>query len=67
VVEWLFDTGVPAVCEEVSKLVQRFVEPMNADAAGATVRDAIQIHPTLGEAAPSQQIGIPPAVVRVGS
>jgi pyruvate/2-oxoglutarate dehydrogenase complex dihydrolipoamide dehydrogenase (E3) component len=43
--------GATAVCEQASEVVQLFVELMNSDATAATMRDAIHIHPTLGEAA----------------
>ena len=43
--------GATALCEQGSEVVQLFVELMNCAATTATVRDAIHIHPTLGEAA----------------
>jgi pyruvate/2-oxoglutarate dehydrogenase complex dihydrolipoamide dehydrogenase (E3) component len=43
--------GATALCEQSSKVVQLFVELMNSGATAVTMRDAIHIHPTLGEAA----------------
>ena len=43
--------GATALCEQGSEVVQLFVELMNSGAPAATMRDAVHIHPTLGEAA----------------
>jgi pyruvate/2-oxoglutarate dehydrogenase complex dihydrolipoamide dehydrogenase (E3) component len=43
--------GATALCEQGSEVVQLFVELMNSGATAATMRDAVHIHPTLGEAA----------------
>jgi pyruvate/2-oxoglutarate dehydrogenase complex dihydrolipoamide dehydrogenase (E3) component len=45
------DTGATALCEQGSEVVQLFVELMDSGATAATMRDAVHIHPTLGEAA----------------
>ena len=43
--------GATVLCEQGSEVVQLFVELMNSGAPAATMRDAVHIHPTLGEAA----------------
>jgi pyruvate/2-oxoglutarate dehydrogenase complex dihydrolipoamide dehydrogenase (E3) component len=43
--------GAAALCDAGSEVAQPFIEPMNAGATADTMRDAVRIHPTLGEAA----------------